>query len=136
MAYVSNESSGQAQVYVCPFPDVDSGRWQVSTGGGNSPLWSRDGQKLFYRNGNAVMAVAVKTEPNFDIVGTPQSLFRGEYLSQPGRLVNVALQPYLWDVSPDGKRFLMMKEAGTTASTRINIVLNWTEELKQRVPKM
>jgi len=91
---------------------------------------------LFYRNGNAVMAVAVKTEPNFDIVGTPQSLFRGEYLSQPGRLVNVALQPYLWDVSPDGKRFLMMKEAGTTASTRINIVLNWTEELKQRVPKM
>ncbi|MBN1571305.1 MAG: serine/threonine-protein kinase [Acidobacteria bacterium] len=135
MAYVSNES-GQAQIYVRPFPDVDSGRWQVSTTGGNSPLWSRDGQELFYRNGNAAIAVAVKTEPSFDIVGTPQPLFRGAYLSQPRRLVNAALQPYLWDVSPDGKRFLMMKEAGTTASTRINIVLNWFEELKQRVPKM
>ena len=134
MAYVSNES-GQAQIYVRPFPAVDSGLWQVSTGGGNSPLWSRDGQELFYRNGSAVMAVAVKTEPSFDIVGTPQTLFRGPYLSQPSRLVNTALQTYLWDVSPDGKRFLMMKEAGTAASTRINIVLNWFEELKQRVPK-
>jgi len=80
------------------------------------------------------MAVAVKTEPGFDMVATPQPLFRGAYLSQPGRLVNTSLQTYLWDVSPDGKRFLMMKEAGSAASTRINIVLNWFEELKQRVP--
>ena len=134
MAYVSNET-GRAEIYVRPFPDVDSGRWQVSTEGGNSPLWSRNGQELFYRNGNAVMAVAVRTEPTFDIVGTPQPLFRGAYLSQPRRLVNTRLQAYLWDVSPDGKRFLMMKDAGTTASTRINIVLNWFNELKQRVPK-
>jgi eukaryotic-like serine/threonine-protein kinase len=135
MAYVSNESS-QAQIYVRPFPEVDSGGlWQVSTGGGNSPLWSRDGQELFYRNGSAAMAVAVKTEPSFEIVGTPQTLFRGAYISQSSRLVNATLQAYLWDVSPDGKRFLMMKEAGTAASKRINIVLNWFEELKQRVPK-
>ena len=133
MAYVSNES-GQAQIYVRPFPEVDSGRWQVSTGGGNSPLWSRDGQELFYLNGSAVMAVAVKTESSFSFE-TPKILFRGMYLSQPGRLVNASLQNYLWDVSPDGKRFLMMKESGTAASTRINIVLNWFEELKQRVPK-
>ncbi len=134
MAYVSNEP-GQAQIYVRPFPDVNSGLWQVSTAGGNSPLWSRDGQELFYRNGNAVMAVAVKTEPSFDIIGTPQSLFRGAYLSQSRRLVNTSLQTYLWDVSPDGNRFLMIKEAGNTASNRINIVLNWFEELKQKVPK-
>jgi len=134
MAYVSNESD-QAQIYVRPFPGVDSGRWQVSTGGGNSPLWSRDGQELFYRNGSAVMTVAVKTDPSFDIVGTPQTLFRGAYLSQPGRLVNTALQNDLWDVNPHGKRFLMMKEAGTTASKRINIVLNWFEELKRLVPE-
>ena len=133
MAYVSNES-GQAQIYVRPFPEVDLGLWQVSTGGGNSPLWSRDGQELFYRNGSAVMAVAVKTEPTFSFE-TPKILFRGTYISQPGRLVNVPLQNYLWDVSPDGRRFLMMKEAGSTASKRINIVLNWFEELKRLVPE-
>ena len=79
MAYTSNES-GQNQVYVRPFPEVEGGRWQVSTSDGDSPLWS-----------------------------------------------------------PDGKRFLMMKETGAPTSSdggprKINIVLNWFEELKQRVP--
>ena len=131
MAYVSNES-GQAQIYVRPFPEVDAGRWQVSTSGGNSPLWSRDGRELFYRSGDAVILVPVKTEPAFSFE-TPKTLFRGAY--RPG----MPLSPYQWDVSLDSKRFLMMKEAGATASTgggapKINIVLNWFEELKQRVP--
>jgi hypothetical protein len=79
------------------------------------------------------MAVDVQTEPIFK-PGKPETLFRGPYsplTSQDG---------HPWDISPDGKRFLMMKEAGSTAKPaaeaprKINIVVNWLEELKQRVP--
>jgi eukaryotic-like serine/threonine-protein kinase len=138
MAYTSEES-GQAEVYVRPFPDVDGGRWQVSTGGGNSPLWSRDGRELFYHSGDATMAVAVKTEPAFSLE-TPKILFRASYafVSSSGQFLSTPLF-YPWDISPDGKRFLMIKPPGVAPSAegaprKINIVLNWFEELKQRVP--
>ena len=137
MAYTSNES-GQNQVYVRPYPDVEGGRWQVSTGGGDSPLWSRDGRELFYRIGDEVVAVPIQTEPTFN-VETPKSLFRGNYASVDFSILNLALNA--WDISPDGKRFLMMKDlqaaSGTPATSfprRLNIVLNWFEELKERVP--
>jgi len=136
MAYTSNES-GKNEIYVRPFPNVDGGRWQVSTSGGDRPLWSSDGRELFYQNGDAVMAVPVKAEPTFN-PGTPKILFRGTFASGNPRGNS-------WDISSDGKRFLMMKAAPQTTETapaapafelprRINIVLNWTEELKQRVP--
>jgi serine/threonine protein kinase len=135
MAYTSDES-GQNQIYVRPFPEVESGRWQVSTSGGNSSLWSHDGRELFYRSADAVVAVSVKTEPTFSLE-TPKILFRGMYVSADFNAGVLELSP--WDVSPDGKRFLMMKETGSTPSAsggprKINIVLNWLEELKQRVP--
>jgi serine/threonine-protein kinase len=126
MAYMSDES-GQDEIYVRPFPDVNNGRWQVSTGGGSTPLWAPNGRELLYRSGDSVIAVSVQTEPAFRL-GTPKTLFRGTYVT------GVA-----WDISPDGKRFLMIKElaSATTATEgprKINIVLNWFEELKQRVP--
>jgi eukaryotic-like serine/threonine-protein kinase len=130
MAYDSNES-GKWEVYVRPFPEVDTGRWQVSTSGGDNPLWSRDGRELFYRRGGSVMAVAVQTEPAFKC-GKPVPLFRGTYVGLGDE--------HPWDISPDGKRFLMMKEVVSTAKPaaeaprKINIVVNWFEELKQRVP--
>jgi len=126
MAYVSNES-GENEIYVRPFPDVDKGRWQISTAGGDSPLWSPDGRELFYRNGDEVMAVAVETKPTFSR-GKPETLFSGTYASFSSQ------ESHPWDISSDGKRFLMMKESGTEASRKINIVLNWFEELKERVP--
>jgi eukaryotic-like serine/threonine-protein kinase len=130
ISYASDES-GQFEVYVRPFPEVSAGQWQISTGGGHSPRWSRDGQEVFYRNDDMVMAASVKTDPTFSRE-TPRILFRGTYVSDPDFA--------LWDISPDGKRFLMMKPAGTATSAergprRINIVLNWFEELKQRVPR-
>ena len=135
MAYTSDES-GQAQIYVRPFPEVDKGRWQVSTSGGDSPLWSPDGRELFYRSGDAAMAVSVKTEPTFRLE-TPKTLFRGTYVSSDLRRGWILLNP--WDISPDGKRFLMIKPPESTAyaggaSLKINVVLNWFEELKRRVP--
>ncbi len=134
MAYTSDESR-RNEVYVRSFPDMNS-RWQVSADGGDSPLWSPDGRELFYRNGDAVMAISVRTEPTFSIAGMPQILFRGTYVQA------TALEGTPWDISPDGKRFLMMKPAAPTTSEpaaaaprpKINIVINWFEELKQRVP--
>ncbi len=133
IAYMSNES-GQNEVYVRPFPEIDKGKCQVSTSGGDSPLWSPGGRELFYRNGDAVLAVPFKTESVFS-AGTPITLFRGTYASFRAVLTQGDFNS--WDISPDGKRFLMMKESGTSAAggpRRINIVLNWFEELKQRVP--
>jgi serine/threonine-protein kinase len=131
MAYVSNES-GKDEIYVRPFPDVNKGRWQVSTSGGNTPLWSPNGRELFYRNGDSFTAVAVEAGQTFKC-GKPEPLFRGTYSSLSIR------NGHTWDIHPDGKRFLMMKEVGNTPSEstgprKINIVLNWLEELKQRVP--
>ena len=131
MAYASDES-GKNEVYVCTFPDVNKGKWQISTNGGDSPLWSPDGRELFYHASDATMAVRVETEPDFK-PGKPTVLFRRTYY---GSLANMAV----WDISPDGKRFLMMKEDASTGKPvaegprKINIVVNWTEELKQRAP--
>jgi eukaryotic-like serine/threonine-protein kinase len=133
MAYGSNES-GRNEVYVRPFPGANTGKWPVSMKGGFCPLWSPDGRTLYYRADDAVMAVPVETLPAFK-PGKPEILFRGTYVGPYGG------DAHLWDISPDGKRFLMMKAVQSTEKApavepprRINIVLNWTEELKQRVP--
>jgi serine/threonine-protein kinase len=131
IAYASSES-GKLEIYVRPFPEVNKGRWQVSTSGGNTPLWSPSGRELFYLNEDAVMRVPVESGPAFN-AGKPETLFRGAYV----RFSALDGQP--WDINPDGKRFLMIKEPAAVASagggpSKINIVINWFEELKQRVP--
>ena len=70
----------QMRVYVRPFPEVNKGKWQVSTSGGDSPLWSPDGRELFYRSGDAVMAVSVETEPTFK-PGKPEISFSRRYVA-------------------------------------------------------
>jgi serine/threonine protein kinase/Tol biopolymer transport system component len=137
MAYTSDES-GKAEVYVRTFPSVNEGRWQVSSDGGNSPLWSPDGRELFYRNGDATISVKVETEPTFKH-GNPKTLFRGPY-------VTPLFDNSPWDISPTTKKFLMLKPPATTATKSIKqegasipqqkiiVVLNWFEQLKERVP--
>ncbi len=100
IAYTSNES-GRDEVYVRPFPDIQSGRWQVSAGGGREPLWAFDGQQLYYRSGNAIFEVDVITQGAF-VASAPQVLVEGTYVAGD----------YLpsYDVSPDGDRFLLMKD--------------------------
>ncbi len=138
MAYTSDES-GRNEVYVRPLQEAaGGGRLQVSTGGGDSPLWSPDGRELFYRSGDAVMAVSIESKPTFGLE-TPRKLFQGMYVPSDFTLVGLELNP--WDIHPDGKRFLMMKplpatdeEISSEGPRKINIVLNWDQELKQRVP--
>ncbi len=125
IANVSNET-GRRQVYVRPFPNVEEGKWQISSDGGQEPVWAPRGQELFYRNGGAMMVVGIKTEPTFT-GGSPVVLFSGRYTS--------GLPVANYDISPDGQRFLMIKVAGTAQEQgQINVVLNWFEELKRLVP--
>ena len=132
MAYQSDES-GQYEIYVRPFPNVEDGRWQVSNAGGADPLWSRDGRELFYVEYPApfhLMVVPVQTDPTF-VPENPQELLDWPY-SRLG-------EGRSYDVSPDGQRFLAITrlplETDADASPpHINIVLNWFEELKERVP--
>jgi Tol biopolymer transport system component len=124
LAYVSDES-GRNEIYVQPYPGP-GGKWQVSTDGGTEPVWNRNGRELFYRNGNKMVAVETTTQPSFS-AGKPKLLFDSPYEPVPSTLPN-------FDVSPDGQRFLMLKPTQEAAATQINVVLNWFEELKQKVP--
>jgi serine/threonine-protein kinase len=129
LAYQSDES-GQNEVHVRPFPTVNGGHWQVSSAGGVKPVWAPSGRELFYLDPTrALMAVAVHATSMFTH-GNPTKLFDAPYY-QPvlGRV---------YDVSRDGQKFLMIKDApsGDPASTLPNlvVVLNWVEELKARLP--
>jgi Tol biopolymer transport system component len=126
LAYFSNESD-RYEVYVQPYPGP-GGKWQVSTEGGTEPAWNPNEHELFYRSGDKMMAVDIATQPSFT-AGKPRVLFEGPYLRAPGTTTN-------YDLSRDGQRFLMVKrsEKAETAPTQINVVLNWFEELKRRVP--
>jgi serine/threonine protein kinase/Tol biopolymer transport system component len=126
LAYVSEES-GRYEIYVQPYPG-SGGKWRISTDGGSEPVWNRNGRELFYRSEDKVMAVEITTQPSFS-AGKPKELFEGRYLRLGGTF------PF-YDVSPDGLRFLMLKpvQPEAAAPTQINVVLNWTEELKRLVP--
>ena len=124
LAYISDES-GQSEIYVQPFPEAGQ-KWLISTGGGIEPMWSPDGRELFYRTADQMMAVAIETEPRFS-AGTPRRLYKGTYILDSG----VGHPRY--GVSPDGQHFLMGK-ASEEEQSQIRVVLNWFEELKERVP--
>jgi eukaryotic-like serine/threonine-protein kinase len=125
LSYVSDES-GQFEVYVQPYPGPGA-KYQISTEGGSEPVWNPNGQELFYRNGDKMMAVDITTQRGFSI-GQPRMLFQGSYVSTLGTL------PF-YDVSPDGQHFLMLKPTGqNTSLTQIVVVQNWFEELKRLVP--
>ncbi|MEJ2245369.1 MAG: hypothetical protein P8Y80_04655 [Acidobacteriota bacterium] len=134
MAYASNESD-KFEVYVCPFPDVKKAQWKISMSGGNHPLWSPDGRELFYNNVDATMAVPVETDPQFKLNGMPTVLFRGTAGKNVGPDWYDSADLTYWDIDPTGKRlFLMLKDDPSQAPRKINIVLNWFEYLKERLP--
>ena len=142
IAYTVNKSDKE-DVFVCSFPDVDSGDlWQVSNDGGNSPLWSPEGDEIFYRNGDATMVVPVETEPTFNLLGNPEILFKRTYTYQTFSTGSINSA---WDIHPKNGKFLMLKRAPTDdestagdiaeeAPSKIIIVTNWFEDLKKQVP--
>ncbi len=126
VAYPSDES-GRWEIYVRPYPRQEA-KWQISTDGGTEPVWNPNGRELFYRSGNSMMAVDVTSKPVFR-AGRPRVLFAGHYVLSAGGPTN-------YDVSPDGRRFLMVQRSGQdqTTPTQIVTVLNWFDELKRLAP--
>jgi serine/threonine-protein kinase len=125
LAYESNDS-GHFEVFVRPYPNVGGGRWQLSTSGGTRPLWSRDGREILYVSpSGAIMRVGVSSGSSLSATA-PTLLVKEGYFTHP---VNPGRT---YDVSPDGQRLLMIKEAGALPSSQsgIVVVLNWAEELK------
>jgi hypothetical protein len=112
LSYESYES-GRYEVYVQPHPGP-GGRVQVSTQGGEGPIWAADGRELFYRNGDALLAVAIETKPALK-AGSPRVLFEGPYL----------LSGQDFDVSPSGDRFYLIQEG--PAPTEIRVIQDWRD---------
>ena len=124
VAYASNET-GKWEIYVTSFPEP-RGKWQVSTGGGEQPRWRGDGKELFYLSSDdKMMAAPVTTGANFD-ASTPVALFQAAP-RQPVPIYDL----FVYDVSRDGQRFLIITEVKQAESAPISIVLNWTAKLNK-----
>jgi Tol biopolymer transport system component len=120
VAYVSDES-GRFEVYVQSHP-VAGGKWQISTQGGKGPIWSREGREIFYTHGNRMMVVDVETDPGFS-PGAPRELFEYDFDRYFGPWPD-------YDVTPDGKRFLMFQRSSENPPPRqINIVTDFAAML-------
>src|SRR5262249_46348728 len=116
-----SDESGRSEVYVRPSPDLGR-KWQVSTQGGTEPRWRRNSRELFYRSEDKMMAVAVSSGSPAPF-SKPAMLFERQYLRSRTTPV--------YDVAADGRFLMIRNEPGTG---RLNLVVNWSEELKQRVP--
>jgi len=124
LAYSSNES-GAFEVYVRPFPNAFSARWQVSTAGGLFPLWSHDGKELFFRNkNNFLLSSTVQTTPTFR-ADAQRTLFSLKAFTFTGQVPPYAL-------APDNKRFLMMREVAAGDAGMLIVTEHWFDELNAR----
>ena len=123
LAYASNES-GTPEIYVRPFPETGTARWQVSTTGGGQPLWSRAGRELFYINGKGeMMSAEVRTGATF-AVGEQRVLF-----STTPYLIGTGVHTY--SLSPDDKRFLMLQEGESIQQSELVLAEHWTQRVLQ-----
>ncbi len=124
LAYMSNRS-GRYEVYVVPFDTPEASRTLVSTAGGASPRWARDGSAIYYLDlASRMMEARVATSPEFSLLGT-RALFSAS------DFVQTSLSRRNFDVAPDG-RFLMVRRADGSRAGAMVVVENWTEELNQR----
>ncbi len=117
LAYTSNES-GRYEIYVQRFPE-GSGKWQISTRGGEGVRWRGDGKELFYFNAGEIFAVPIEVRDGRLASGVPQTLF-----------TVASLNSHSWDVTADGQRFLI-PVAAETASTQIKVFSNWQTALQK-----
>ena len=124
LAYESNET-GAREVFVRPFPAVDQGKWQVSQGGGQTPLWSRDGRELFFRSDNTTIHVA-------DMARGPALAAQRVLLRAPaGTAFEWNANDRMFDISRDGRRFLLSTTlSGGDQSGALVIVENFLTELR------
>jgi eukaryotic-like serine/threonine-protein kinase len=131
LAYVSNEQ-GADEVFVRPFPDVNGGKWQVSSGGGSAPLWAHNGRELFYVANGKMHVVRIHTGPPFS-AESPQVLFTIPDGLRAGSPVGGTFA-----ITPDDRRFLMVRDnkwedmAGTPT---LVVVQNFFDELRAKLKR-
>ena len=123
IAFVADES-GRPEVFVQSFPDLGP-RHKISIDGGTEPRWSRDGRQLFLRQRDQMLVVDVDQEPRFH-AGLPRVLFTGQYDAA------AASGHQHYDISHDGRKFLMIKHGESAGPAEVRVVLNWFEELKTK----
>ncbi len=128
LAYESNES-GRTEIFVRPYPNLSGGKWQVSAQGGTRPAWAHSGRELFYfSNQGSLLVAQVHASATF-AVATPTALpITGFIAPYSGRS---------YDVAPDDRRFLMLKNVDSERDKRatLHIVENWLEEVQQRLDR-
>jgi eukaryotic-like serine/threonine-protein kinase len=126
LAYVSDES-GTSEVYVRPFPNTGDGRWQISAQGGQEPVWARSGRELFYRTaGAAAQQMVMEILPGKTFVpGARRVLF-----PLPRYYLNPSHAQYA--VTPDGRRFVMIRASESDRTDQLVVVENFFEELRAR----
>jgi serine/threonine-protein kinase len=126
LAYFSGESLGTGEIFVRPFPGP-GGVWQISNGGGDWPVWSRDGKQLFWQAPNGALMVAGYTVAGNTFIAEKQRVW-----SVKTRYVGTNRE---WDLAPDGKRILVMdpQRAETAAPpTHVTLLLNYFDEVRRR----
>jgi Tol biopolymer transport system component len=124
VAYDSDDS-GRLETYVRPVGG--DGKWQISAVGGSNPRWSRDGREIFYTQGESLMATPVSVGGGTLRPGTPVELFRNRSFTDTVRV---------WDVHPDGKRFLVGEDDEADAKpASIHVILNWPALLREKGPQ-
>jgi serine/threonine-protein kinase len=129
LAFVSDESARE-EVYVRPFPDGASGKWEVSTAGGTEPLWSHDGHEIFYVNArNEMVAAQVTVAPTFAVKELRTLFPMGRYASAPDHRN--------YDVTADGRRFVMQREIADSSDQGGDLVLveNLVTEIRNKLEK-
>jgi serine/threonine-protein kinase len=126
VAYSSDES-GRAEIYIKPYPGP-RGAIPVTTNGGREPVWDPSEKAMYYRDdtGRKLFKVSILTEPAVQ-VGSPELLFEGSFqvATYWGRN---------YDISPKGDFFILIEVGEPQPAAQINVVLNWSEELKRLVP--
>ena len=129
VAFSSNES-GREEVYVRANPAYpgSEGRWQISTDGGNEPMWSHDGSELFYRSATSLMVAEHRHRSRASKPTKPRVRSSRPRMTTPGALYAN------YDVRPDGRNFVMIRSEQYAAASRIHVVLHWLDELSRRVP--
>ena len=124
LAY-SSDATGQAEVYVQPFPGA-GGKWQVSEGG-NAPRWSADGKSIFYANADgALMEVPVETGATFSH-GKAKVLFETRYQTNSDTFTN-------YDVTPDGRFIMVNPTSEMHTAEQIDVVVNFFELIQRTAP--
>ena len=132
VAYVSTES-GQSEVYVRPFPS-GGGRWQISDAGGSYPRWTRDGRELVYRTNDGIMAASVEAADGSLRTGKPHQLFTGAFRGGIGGIAIAGNTFADYDMTADGKRFVMFPRGAATGEERagiVTIVSSWFDDLSR-----